>query len=189
MRIVLLRHGEPAVSRHRWLKAKDMHQWIASYNAAGLIPDQKTSSAAVEIATQCSTVVCSDLPRSLESAHVLGIQDITVIESTFREMGLPYGNWPLFSFPPELWAVVFRISWFLGYSSNCETFREGKQRAMVGAAKLTNLANQTGSVLLVGHRLYNQFVAQSLVSQGWQGPTNPSKHYWEFGIYEYAKNV
>ncbi len=186
MRIVLLRHGKPDVPKLGKLRASEICQWIESYNSAGLKIGNSPSRKAIEIANDCNAIVCSDLPRSVESARALGIKEVNHVESMFREMGLPYANFPSPKLSLNTWAVIFRVLWFLGYSSNGESLREAKLRASNGASRLKEIAENNRSVLLVGHGFVNRFIAKELLSNGWQGPVNPGKRYWEFGVYEYA---
>ncbi|SFB63442.1 histidine phosphatase family protein [Azotobacter beijerinckii] len=187
MRIVLLRHGKPHVPNYKSLKASQVGQWIEAYNAAGLTPDHKPPQIALEIAAACNAVMCSDLPRSIESAKALGVKRVNIIEPTLREVGLPFGSLPALKMPPQAWAVFFRIAWFCGYASNSESVWEAKVRASSGTARLKDLAATNGTVLFVGHGFLNKFLATELLSSGWKGPNNPGAKYWDFGTYEYAE--
>ena len=183
MRIVLLRHGKPDVPEHGKLKVNEIHQWIESYNSAGLSIEHRPSREAIEIANNCNAIVCSNLPRSVESARALGLREVIYIESLFREMGLPYASFPSPRLSPNIWVTFFRVLWFLGFSSNGESLREARLRASTGASRLKEIAANTGSVLLVGHGFVNRFIAKELLSSGWQGPSSPGRKYWEFGVY------
>ncbi len=185
MKIVLLRHGKPDITEFGKLRASELCRWIESYNSAGIIENHQPSREAIEISHNCNAVVCSDLPRSVESARVLRIKEINQIEPIFREMGLPYANWPSPKLSPNVWAALFRILWFFGYSSNAESLRAAKRRAASGANMLKEISYNNDSVLLVGHGFVNKFIAKELLSSGWQGPSSPGKKYWEFGVYEY----
>lgn len=189
MKIVLLRHGKPDIPEFGKLRASEILRWIESYNSAGIMKDHQPSREAVEIANNCNAVVCSDLPRSVESAEALRIKGVNHIEPVFREMGLPYANWPSPKLSSSVWAALFRILWFLGYSSNAESLRAAKLRASSGANRLKEIAYNNDSVLLVGHGFVNRFIAKELLSNGWQGPANPGKKYWEFGVYEYKATI
>jgi broad specificity phosphatase PhoE len=184
MKIVLLRHGRPDISENRKLRASELQQWIKSYNSASIVSENVPSKNVIEIANTCNVVVCSDLPRSIESAKMLGLNEINIIESVFKEMGLPFGRFPLFKMRPTIWAALFRLLWFFGYSSNSESLTEGKIRAKVGANLLKEAAIKGGPVLFVGHGFINRFIAKELLSSGWKGPKYPGKKYWEFGVYE-----
>jgi broad specificity phosphatase PhoE len=186
MQIVLLRHGKPDFRKHGNLSASEFHEWVESYNLAGLMALNKPSKKTIEIANGCNIVVCSDLPRSIESAHALEVNKIDLVESLFREIELPHGSFPSPKLPPNVWVVLFRILCVLGYSSNGESLRAAKLRASKGANKLKEIAENNSSVLFVGHGFVNRLIAKELLSSGWQGPTSPGKQFWEFGVYEYA---
>lgn len=186
MRIVLLRHGKPDVPETGKLRATEIQQWIDSYNSAGLRADHPPSREAMEMAGHCKVVVCSDLPRSVDSARALGVKKVDYIEPIFREMELPYSDFPSPKLPPDVWATLFRVFWFFGFSSNSESLGEAKTRALSGADKLREIAANRGSVLLIGHGFINRFIAKELLSSGWQGPASPGQKYWEFGVYDYA---
>ncbi len=186
MRIVLLRHGKPDVPEHGKLRAHEIPRWIESYNSSGIALDHEPPQEAIKIAKSCNTVVCSDLPRSTDSAQALGVKRIDIVEPVFREMGLPYTTLPSPKLSPNIWAAIFRVLWLFGYSSNGESISEAKDRAGKGAHWLSEMAMDSGSVLLVGHGFVNRFIAKELKSNGWQGPRNPGKQFWEFGVYEYA---
>ncbi len=187
VRIVLIRHGKPDLPELGKLRAKEIPRWIDTYNAAGVNAAHPPSRAAVAMAHSCNTVVCSDLPRSVESAQALGVREVTHIESVFRETGLPFSNSPSPRLSPRIWASWFRVLWLLGYSSNGESIGEARLRASDGASRLKELAVRDGSVLLVGHGFLNWFIARELLANGWRGPARPGMKYWEFGVYEYAQ--
>ncbi|MEJ1393503.1 MAG: histidine phosphatase family protein [Candidatus Sedimenticola sp. (ex Thyasira tokunagai)] len=184
--IVLLRHGKPNVPEYKTMKGKEIKKWIDSYNLSGIDRSCQPSGEAAEIAKGCDVVVCSDLARSIESAKALEIKQINTIEPLFREVGLPYGNVPFMKLKPEIWAVLFRILWLFGYSSNGESIKDARIRAKNAANKLKEMAASNKSVLFVGHGFANRFIAKELLSSGWKGPKSPGRSYWEFGIYEYA---
>ena len=177
MQIVLIRHGKPDVPEHGKLSAAEIPQWVESYNSAGIVTQHKPSKQAIEVAGRCNTVVCSNLPRSIESAHALGVKEIDFIEAIFREIELPYGSFPSPKLSPNFWVILFRLLCFFGYSSNGESLREGKLRAAKGARKLEEIAENGGSVLFVGHGFVNKLIAKALLSKGWQGPMNPGKQF------------
>ncbi|HFD87603.1 MAG TPA: histidine phosphatase family protein [Gammaproteobacteria bacterium] len=186
MRVILLRHGKPSFSENGYLSARELHEWVEAYNSAGLMPQQKPPELAIEIASSCNTIVCSDLPRSIESARALGVNEIEFIEPIFREVELPHGSFLSPKLPPKFWVILFRVLCVFGYSSNGESLREAKLRTSKAASRLAEIAKDNGSVLLVGHGFTNRFIAKELLLNGWKGPVNPGKLFWEYGVYEYA---
>lgn len=167
------------------VKAYEMNKWIECYNSAGIDQTLLPPAHATEMASNCNAIVCSDLPRSVESANALKAKAGNVIlsDAIFREMDLPYTNWNTLRLPSAIWVALFRILWFLGFSPRCESYYSARLRAITGAQRLKELAAEHESVLLIGHGLLNRFLAKELLSTGWQGPTSPGNQYWEFGVY------
>ena len=187
MEIVLLRHGEPeidllALSEVK-VAANELKALVQSYVSAGIKEGQYLPEAAIEIALKCNAVVCSDLPRSIDSAKALGVEDIYLSESMFREMAIPYANWKSPKLSLRAWYLLFRLFWLLGYSTNGESIRLARKRVTAASGKLRDIAKQRNSVLLVGHAIVNRFIAKELVATGWDGPKTPGEGYWEFAVY------
>lgn len=187
MKIVLLRHGKPDVPDFGKIKAVNLGLWVNAYNNAGLNKQHQPPPESVAVVSQCNAVLCSDLTRSLESAAMLGLSQITYIKSLCREMGLPHGRFPFAKLSVNSWAVLFRLLWFCGYSKNSESFVDAKYRARASANLLKKMAQEQGSVIFVGHGLINRFIAKELLNTGWQGPVSPGKKYWQFGQYTLSK--
>ena len=181
MEIILLRHGKPNFEYSRKISANELGHLVKLYNAAGTksIPPEQTKRRVRE----CKITVCSNLPRSLESAKALGITDIHFSAPLFSEVGLPYANWSGIKLSLENWAILFRVMWLFGYSTNGETIRNTKQRAEIASSFLIKQAKQHQSVLLIGHGFINRFIASELLKQGWSGSSSPGKNFWEFGVY------
>lgn len=184
MKIVILRHGKPVIPSLRKLSASAFSGWLSEYNAAGLCPTSKPTEHAQNYANRCNAIVCSELPRSIESANAFNSESIVLSDSIFNEAALPVANWQAIKLSPKTWAVVFRVLWLLGYSSNSESFKEAKSRASKAVEKLTEIALEYESVLFVGHGVYNRIMANELRRRGWFGPKNPGARHWAFGVYE-----
>jgi len=183
MEIILLRHGKPKIPSLRKISASEFLQWVQAYNLSSLCTSSIPTDAALSIANKCNAVVCSSLPRSISSAEALGVNNITLQSSQFDEAGIPVANWATLKMSPKFWAVAFRILWLLGYSTNSESLKESKLRASISAKLLIDLADRYGSVLFVGHGVYNRLLANELKSLGWAGPKNPGSKHWSFGVY------
>lgn len=187
MEIILLRHGKPKPISFNRIKAFSFINWIESYNLSGLCPTSIPTQKALSAANKCNAIICSELPRSKESAKALKIKNITLFYSQFNEAGLPGANWRSLKLYPTTWAVIFRVLWLFGYSNNSESYKEAKIRAGKSAKKLIELAKEHKTVLFVGHGIYNKLLAKQLKSLGWSGPSNPGSAHWSFGIYENNK--
>lgn len=187
MRVILMRHGKPLLSPQSAVTSLEFEHWIDAYNSAELCEGLKPPAEAVEMAGTCNVIVCSHLKRSLSSARMLGISDVNVIEHRLREMEMPWGKLTNLTIKPEYWAVIFRILWFFGYAKNSESFKAAKLRAAHAAALFESAAKEKGSVLFVGHGMLNRYIAKSLVKNGWLVKKNVGSHYWDFGVFEYAR--
>lgn len=184
MKIVILRHGKPVTPPLRKISASAFSEWVHEYNAAGLCPTSQPTEYAKKCADECNAVVCSALPRSIESAKALNDKNIVLSDPIFNEAELPVANWQVMKLSPKIWAVAFRILWLLGYSRNSESFKRAKSRASEAVEKLSEIALEYESVLLVGHGVYNRILSNKLRRNGWLGPKNPGSNHWEFGVYE-----
>ncbi|MEJ1356949.1 MAG: histidine phosphatase family protein [Candidatus Sedimenticola sp. (ex Thyasira tokunagai)] len=184
MKIVILRHGKPVIPSLKKLSASSFSKWVSEYNASGLCSTSKPTEQAQYCANECNAIVCSELPRSIESAKKLKNGRIVLSDSIFNEAGLPTANWQAIKLSPKIWAVAFRILWLLGYSKSSESFREAKLRASEAVERLIEIALESESVVFVGHGVYNRILANELRSRGWSGPKNPGSKYWAFGVYE-----
>jgi len=185
MEIVILRHGKPNIEARGAVTPADFGAWVDAYNKAGIDKTHAPAPSAIAQAKLCSVVVCSNLPRSIESVKALGIGSIQVQDHLFRECEMPYAIWRYPKLSVRGWSVVFRMLQVLGYSSNAESFRDAKRRASLCALRLSELATVHGSVLFVGHGSLNWLISTTLLRMGWVGPKNAGRRYWEYGVYRY----
>ncbi|HEY0635293.1 MAG TPA: histidine phosphatase family protein [Gammaproteobacteria bacterium] len=185
MNIILLRHGKPQVETALRLTPAELADWVANYNGAAIDPLHAPSKTAMQLAEASRFVVCSDLRRSRESAHMLGIERIDVCEAAFRELELPYTRWHFPRLPLLTWAVLFRLLWLLGFSVNGESLTSSRRRARQCAEQLAAWAASHGTVLFVGHGSLNWFIARHLRKMGWSGPARSPRSYWEFAVYHH----
>lgn len=185
MEITLIRHGKPITPSLNKISASEFCGWVNKYNAAGLCPSSTPTIEASNCATISNAVVCSGLPRSIESAKLLNADNVVLSDSLFNEAGIPDANWHTLKLSPKLWAVIFRVLWLLGYSRNSESFKDTKARASKAVERLTEIAHKHQRVLFMGHGVYNRILAKELRRSGWVGPKNPGSKHWSFGVYEY----
>ena len=184
MRVILMRHGKPLLPPQKSVSSVEFKNWIEAYNFAELCENLNPELESIEIAKSCNVVLCSDLKRSLNSARILGVSEVSSIEHKLREMEMPWGKITNLKMKPEYWAVLFRILWFFGYSKNSESFKEAKLRAAHAASLLESTATENGSVLFVGHGMLNRYIAKYLVENGWLVRKKVGSNYWEFGVLE-----
>jgi broad specificity phosphatase PhoE len=182
MHITLLRHGSPDFEWQRSVRGYEIEALEKEYDSA-TIKDRPPADSIAQ-ASQHLYVVCSDLPRSVDSATALGVEQVDLSEKLFRELNLPYFDKLSLRLPLGVWVVILRGLWFLGFSKNSESYRRAKSRAREAASRLIGLAQEHHSVMLVGHGFLNHYIAKELLSRGWLGPASPGKKYWQYGTYE-----
>lgn len=88
--------------------------WINLYNAASLNEECYPSNDSVLVSQECNFAICSNLTRSMESVHKLGLDEKVEISNDFIEAGLPSFNFLNLRLSEKFWLVFFRISWLLG---------------------------------------------------------------------------
>jgi broad specificity phosphatase PhoE len=187
MKIILLRHGKPIMPVIKRLSASSFYEWVQEYNASGLCSKSKPTVEAINCAKACDAIVCSDLPRSIESAKALSSEAIVLSSAIFNEAGMPTANWHTLKLSPIIWAPIFRLSWLFGFSRKSESFKEAKIRAKEAVKKLTEIAHEHERVLFVGHGVFNRILANELRKTGWSGSKNPGTKHWSHGVYEKNK--
>ena len=188
MKIILLRHGQPefdlfSESRTRYVPA-DLHQVIKRYTESPINSAVMPPAETMQMAQTCNAVICSDLIRSIDSARLLGHPEVHLVDPVFRESDLPHADWRFPKLSLYSWFITFRLLWLFGYANNGESIKMAKQRAATATRALTEIAGQQDSVLLVGHGFINRFIAGHLRTNGWHGPKDPGKNYWEYGVYQ-----
>ncbi|MBI3899255.1 MAG: histidine phosphatase family protein [Gammaproteobacteria bacterium] len=180
MTIMLMRHGKPNLSLDVWIAPVQMAQWIEHYDRSeveiGQIPNKST-----ELMKSATIVVSSTARRALSSARALD-KVPAVVDALFSEAELPFALVRYPWLPPLVWAAIFRMLWFFGYSRGAESIRATRRRAKAAADKLIALSAQ-GSVLLVGHGIMNHLIAKELNAMGWRGG-RPQSKYWSVSVYE-----
>ena len=169
MRITILRHGKPDFEWERKVRGSDFRRLESNYDSAGIVGTPPEN--ATDLIDSHDVVICSDLPRSIESARAMGAKTIHVSSPLFREMNLPYFDRINLKLPLKLWVVFLRSAWFLGFSKNTESIRKAKSRAKQASNQLIELAAEHNSVLFVGHGFLNHYVAKELIAKNWVGPT------------------
>ena len=184
MKITLLRHGRPDIDIPEKMASNELADFVVRYDAAGIAEDSKPDQSAIDMANAAKAIVCSDLPRSVESAAKLTEDPIEVSDAIFREAELPSASFGLLKLKPMTWFHIYRVLWFLGYSKNGESFTQASVRARHAAQQLTQLSQHHQNILFVGHGVINHLIAKELKKFGWDGPAKSPREHWEFCTYE-----
>jgi broad specificity phosphatase PhoE len=182
MQIALVRHGRPSVEFSP-IETRHLGSWFEAYDRAGIDPALPPPPRLRELAASAEYVLSSDLPRAVESLRALDPERGGPAERIFREAGLPRLPASSIRLDPQLWAILGRIGWFLGWSDDNESAARARRRARAASRELSALAASHGSVLLVGHGIFNTLIAWELLTHGWRGPMWPTGSYWSAAVY------
>jgi len=182
MQIVLVRHGKPEKNSAS-IHASQIQDWVQQYNSADLDNSSKPPAPLLAVAKLSDVVFSSDLKRSQQSAQLLTTTTQPGL-AIYREVDLPNLRFPSPKLSPSTWVALFRLLWLFGLSKQCESFPKARKRAQFAASQLEQAAQQYGSVMLVGHGLFNRFIAKVLVKQNWLGPSSLGNQYWDYAIFK-----
>ncbi len=190
MRIVLIRHGRPAMGRSRWIGHAAFARFIDDYQAAGLDGAHPPPPELVEMVKGARRIFCSELQRSIESARMLLPGAELVSSPVFTESPLASPPLPALRMKAPAWAVVARIAWHGGFKPGIESYGQSKQRARKALDMLIAEAESEGIAVLVAHGYFNAILGRTLRHLGWQhvqGAHRP--RFWNAVVYESAAVV
>ena len=88
LRIILVRHGRPAISTAHRTSHHGFRDYIDAYEAAGLDPTSAPPEELQDLAKGLSAVYSSGRPRSQESARALAPHAELIADSLFEEAPL-----------------------------------------------------------------------------------------------------
>ena len=160
MKIILMRHGKPALENGRALFARDMTHWIASYDLAE-IGEEMATSQAIAAVRDIGLAATSTAPRALTSLAALDLAP-TIKDAVFCEAALPVVRVPLLRLSPFAWAFVFRLLWLCGLAKDTESYAQARQRSRQAADTLAALAERNGGErIAAGTRLHESIDRQT----------------------------
>ncbi|MFJ8527266.1 histidine phosphatase family protein [Bacillus sp. NPDC094106] len=185
MRISFIRHGR-LNSVTKPMTVTSFHEWMDRYDLDHMIKETKIPLETVEAIESAKLIVTSDQKRAVQSAAEL-TDSLSFIQSAlFREAEVPSGffapKWV--KCKPEVWTVIGRTLWIVGYSKDVESYRKALERAKQAADTLIGYALVHGRITLVGHSYFNTMIGAELRARGWSGP--PIFHRKPWGCTEYT---
>lgn len=187
MKIVLIRHAEVDIIRDVPIYALEMGEWIDTYNNTRIKSNIPSKNEIDEILKNSDRLCCSGLRRSSDSLALLG-KTADEQDTLFDEVGTPYADWRGVKLYPDIWLVLFRVAWFVGYTNRSESFKESKSRAKKATNKLIELCENNATVTLLGHGIMNKLIARELLKIGWKKRGKFGIKNWSYGIFE-MKNI
>jgi broad specificity phosphatase PhoE len=184
MRIVLIRHGRPAIAANPRTSHSGFRRYIDEYEAAGLDPESAPPEELQDLVKELSAIHTSTQPRSTDSAKALAPNVELIADPLFAEAPLASPRIPLLRMKVPKWAVVARILWHAGYHPEIEDYRRAKHRAAHAADILMKRAGEEGETALVAHGYFNAMIGRELRRRGFRKSGSHRVRFWNAVIYE-----
>jgi broad specificity phosphatase PhoE len=180
VRIVLARHGEPALSRKINLPPKGYLSWWAQYEAGSLKAGQTPPADLVAIGKAADLIISSTRPRSIESAQAVCGGRAFSSDALFIEAPLPPPPFPsLVRLSPIHWGFLSRFWWwFFNHHGGQESRADATVRAVEAARQLSEMGDQGRDVLVVAHGFFNEMIGLELKRLGWKLVKDQGYNYW-----------
>jgi broad specificity phosphatase PhoE len=185
-RIILIRHGRPAIAVAPRTSHGEFRSYIDDYEAAGLDPSSAPPEELQDLVKELSAVFTSGKARAHESAKALAPNAELIADPLFVEAPLASPRIPLLRMKVPKWAVVARILWHAGYHPEIENYRRAKSRASAAADILMRRAREDGQAALVAHGYFNLMLGRELRHRGFTKTGSHRAQYWNAVIYERA---
>lgn len=183
-RIILVRHGRPAIETAPRTGHHGFRSYIDDYEAAGLDPGSAPPEELQDLVGELAAVFTSGKARAHESAKALAPNAELIADPLFVEAPLASPRIPLLRMKVPKWAVVSRILWHAGYHPEIEDYRRAKARASDAADILMARAREEGRAALVAHGYFNLMIGRELRRRGFVKSGSHRAHYWNAVIYE-----
>src|SRR6201985_3554896 len=168
MRIVLIRHGKPAILTNPRTSHHEFRSYIDDYEAAGLDPTSAPPEELQDLLKELTQIYTSGKPRAQDSAKALAPNAELIADPLFVEAPLASPRIPLLKMKVPKWAVMARILWHAGYHPEIENYRRAKSRAAQAADILMHRAAEEGSTALVAHGYFNAMIGRELRRRGFR---------------------
>lgn len=185
-RIVTVRHGRPNVDRSVRITAREYGEWWANYDKSGLAPGEAPPDALKKIAASSDIIVCSTMPRAIETAAKL-VDGARIVpqDALFVEAPLPPPPIPFLKLSPTTWGCVSRVFWFLGFApEGVESRRAAIKRVVRVCDTLLEYADRGDNVLLAAHGYLNWMIDTHMRRRGWRKVEHVGEnHYWSYRRY------
>ena len=184
-RIILVRHGRPALPLRPRTSHHGFRDYIDAYEAAGLDPESLPPQELSDLVKELGHIFTSDRPRSHESAKALAPHATLEADPLFAEAPLASPRIPLLKMRVPKWAVVARVLWHAGYHPEIENYRKAKHRAGQAADILIEKVRNGGAAALVAHGYFNAMIGRQLRQRGFTRTGAHRVRYWNAVTYEW----
>ncbi len=184
IRIILVRHGRPAISTDHRTSHRGFRDYIDAYEAAGLDPESVPPEELQDLVKELTAIYTSGKPRSQDSARALAPKAELIADPLFVEAPLASPRIPLLRMKVPKWAVMSRILWHAGYHPEIENYRRAKHRAVEASDILMARARENGVTALVAHGYFNAIIGRELRRRGFRKSGSHRVRFWNAVIYE-----
>ena len=183
MRIILIRHGRPAIPTNPRTSHREFRSYIDAYEEAGLDPESMPPEELQDLLGELDAVYTSERKRSVDSARALAPHAELIADPLFSEAPLASPPIPLLKMKVPKWAVVARILWHAGYHPEIENYRRAKHRAVQAADILIKSAREEGASALVAHGYFNYIIGRELRRRGFRKSGSHRAQFWNSVVY------
>ena len=185
VRIILVRHGRPAIALKPRTGHHGFRRYIDAYQDAGLDPKSAPPEELLDLVKGLNSVFTSFSPRAQDSARTLLPEAEIIADPLFEEAPLAAPKIPLVKMKVPVWAVMARIMWHAGYHPEIENYRRAKARAVAAADILLERAGANdGDAVLVAHGYFNAMIGRVLRRRGFARTGSHRVRFWNAVIYE-----
>lgn len=175
MRMMLARHGPPAVDWRPSLTRGEYLDWIKSFDSSGIHRDVGPPAAVREFA-RSAVILTSTLKRAAQSASLLG--EATETMAALNEVSLSPPHLPV-RMTPSYWTAVSRLYWLI-------CFRRARKASQAEATFLADLLMKKAmnqDVIVVGHGWRNRMIAKDLQRCGLRRSCKSGNGYWSYEVF------
>lgn len=189
--IFLVRHLPTAGTPPGRIDRDELATWLAGEEGWEIAPGAAVAPAFSEAVTASVHLVVSRATRAQQTAAAVlatvprGDVPEAVTLADLREAPLPVLAIPRLRVPLDIWGVLARSAWFLGYSDGVEARAMVSARARRAARELDQLSGE-GPVTVVAHGFFNIMLAGQLRRLGWSGRRRPSHQHGAVNPYTRA---
>jgi broad specificity phosphatase PhoE len=190
-RIILVRHGRPAIPLRPRTGHHGFGEYIDAYEAAGLDPESLPPQELADLVKELDHVFTSGRPRAHQSAQALAPHATLTADPLFAEAPLASPRIPLLKMRVPKWAIVARVLWHAGYHPEIENYRKAKHRAGRAADILIEKLCEAGrpgkscAAVLVAHGYFNAMIGRILRQRGFTRTGSHRVRYWNAVVYQW----
>jgi len=182
--IILVRHGEPELSRKTRMNWRGYKFWWGLYDEGGLTPGQDAPQVIKNLARNADIVISSPLRRAVETATLAKAAPPDKLEPLMVEAGLPPPNLGYLRLKPPTWGVLSRICWMMGFSGEVESQVEARARAEKAADVLSKETEGGKTVFVAAHGWFNRMMRPALKKRGFRCVEDHGDLHWSYRRFE-----